>query len=94
MMRMAELRDESKGVERIIGVHNRSELVGAIKQAARSGGRVEVDWRMRLQRHEVTYAAMRAGFFSPRAGYVGPEFHAVMRGGAVREVMYMLIADL
>lgn len=82
---MAEL---SERVERVIEVHDRSELAGAIRAAARSGGRIEIDWKMRLQGPELTYAAMKAGLFSPRAGYIGPDFRQEIRGGAVRAIQY------
>lgn len=82
---MAELREV---VQRVIEVHDRSELVEAIRAAARSGGRVEVDWRLQLHRHDITHAAMKAGLFSPRAGYIGPEFRQDVRGGAVRAIQY------
>lgn len=62
---MAELR----GVERLFEVHSRSELEGAIRKAARCGGRIEVDEQLHLKPWEVTYAEMKAGFHSPRHGY-------------------------
>lgn len=39
-------------------------------------------------RHEITYAAMKAGFFSSRAGYIGPDVRQDVRGDVVRAITY------